>query len=263
MEPETTPQAVRPDAVTLAYVHEHQVSFSWHLSMMRLIGYDAANGGNIANGGWIGMRCGTDGLPEARNNAVKAFLSETTADWLFWIDTDMGFPADTVERLLDAADPVERPVVGALCFTQQEVEGDDFGGYRVRAVPTVYDWANLDGQKGWLPRFRFTPNAVTRVGGTGSACILIHRGVFEQIEVAQGPTWYNRVPNATNGRLIGEDLSFCLRCGALNIPIYVHTGVPTTHFKRIWLGEGEYWQQVSLASAAESYAAAQDAEVSA
>ena len=34
----------------------------------------------------------------------------------------MGFAPDTINRLLEAADPVERPVVGGLCFTQREEE---------------------------------------------------------------------------------------------------------------------------------------------
>jgi hypothetical protein len=43
---------------------------------------------------------------------------------------------------------------------------------------------------------------------------------------------------------MGEDLSFCLRAGAAGIPIHVHSGVRTTHFKPAWLGESDYWRQV-------------------
>jgi hypothetical protein len=71
------------------------------------------------------------------------------------------------------------------------------------------------------------------------------------------------VPNTTTGQLIGEDLSFCLRAGALKIPIFVHTGVPTTHFKHFWLSEDDYWRQVALRSAREALAeAVEPAEVS-
>jgi hypothetical protein len=78
--------------------------------------------------------------------------------------------------------------------------------------------------------------------------------VFERIAAEHGPVWYDRVPNATTGTLIGEDLSFCLRAGALKIPMYVHTGVPTTHAKQIWLGERDYWTDVALNSAREAFA---------
>src|SRR5262249_61075496 len=43
-----------------------------------------------------------------------------------------------------------------------------------------------------------------------------------------------------------EDLSMCLRAGALNIPIHVHTGVQTTHQKTLWLAEDDYFGQVAL-----------------
>jgi hypothetical protein len=43
--------------------------------------------------------------------------------------------------------------------------------------------------------------------------------------------------------MISEDLSFCVRANALSIPIHVHTGIPTTHAKRLWLSEEDYWKQ--------------------
>jgi hypothetical protein len=144
-----------------------------------------------------------------------------------------------------------------LCFAQREDGADGLGGYSCTATPTVYDWANIDDQYGWRVRWAFAPNTLTRVGGTGSACILIHRSVFEKIEAEHGRVWYQRVPNTSTGQLISEDLSFCLRAGALGTPIYVHTGVPTTHFKPIWLGEDEYWRQRALASAAQAFGEAE------
>lgn len=240
----------RDQAVTVAYVNGNEVTYSWHRSMLEMVAYDAQTSRRVATGGFVAMRCGTDGLVQARNTAVQTFLAEDRADWLFWVDTDMGFAADTVDRLFEAADPVERPVVGALCFSQREEQSDEMGGFRCTATPTVYDWAHVDGQYGWQVRWDLPQNTVTRVGGTGAACILIHRSVFEQIEKEHGRAWYDRVPNTTTGQLIGEDLSFCLRAGALKIPMFVHTGVPTTHFKHLWLGEEDYWRQVAIRSAA-------------
>jgi GT2 family glycosyltransferase len=240
------PERELGEAVTVAYVHQNHVTYSWYHSMVELLGWDMANQGRILQGGYIGMRHGSDGLVEARNKAIVHFLEEGNADWLFWVDTDMGFPADTIDQLLKAANPVERPIVGALCFTQTEKTEDGMGGWRCRATPTVFDWAKLDdGQMGWVVRWDFPPNTLIQVGGTGGACILIHRSVFERIEQAHGRTWYDRVPNTTTGQLISEDLSFCLRAGALQIPIFVHTGIRTTHMKALWLGDDDYQQQRS------------------
>ena len=240
---QTPPEAAEEtaDAVTVAFVHSSDVAYSWHHSLMQLVGHDFANHARILRGGWIAMRCGAAGLVEARNNTVTEFLTGQNADWLLWLDTDMGFPADLVERLIEHADPVERPIVGALCFSQRESEPDGMGGWRCRAVPTIFDWTKLEsGASGFLVRWDYAPNALIRCNGTGSAAVLIHRTVFSKVAAKYGPTWYNMVPNPSTGDLVGEDLAFCLRAAALGIPVHVHTGVPTTHAKRLWLGEPDY-----------------------
>jgi hypothetical protein len=238
----------RRDAVVVAYVHSGEVTYSWHHSMVELIGWDLAHDGRAMRGGYIAMRYGTDGLPIARNKAVLDFLADKDADWLFWVDTDMGFAPDIVDRLMEAADPVERPIVGALCFSQREEVDDGMGGFRCRATPTVFDWVTLEsGEMGFGVRWDYPANTLARCGGTGSAAILIHRSVFERIQEKYGRAWYDRVPNTTTGQILSEDLSFCLRAGTLGLPVFVHTGVRTTHFKSLWLAEDDYYAQVALA----------------
>ncbi len=235
-------------AVVVAYVHDKQVTYSWHHSMIELVGWDLTHEARVMRGGYVSMKCGTDGLTDARNKAVKLFLEEDRADWLFWIDTDMGFAADTLDRLIEAADPVDRPIVGGLAFTQREEASDEMGGWRCLATPTVFDWTALDdGQMGFNVRWNYPPNTLTRCAGTGSACILIHRSVFERIQEKYGPIWYDRIFNPTMNKLTSEDLSLCLRAGAIGIPIHVHTGVRTTHQKALWLQEEDYFAQVAVA----------------
>lgn len=245
--PDWLDKATEPesDAVVVAYVHSGGISYSWHRSMVELIGWDLANSNRVVRGGYIAIRYGTDGMTLARNKAVSEFLSEGKADWMCWIDTDMGFPADMVDRLLEAADPVERPIVGALCFAQEEHTDDGLGGFRCRAIPTIYDWAKVGDQMGFAVRWQYPIDTLTRCQGTGSAAILIHRSVFEKVEERYGRVWYDRVPNTTTGQVLGEDLAFCLRAGTLDISVHIHTGVKTTHHKHFWLSEEDYWTQVA------------------
>src|SRR5712691_12862820 len=56
-------------------------------------------------------------ISTGRNLIVREFLEDNLAPWLFMCDTDMWFPADTADRLIAAADPADRPVVGALCWS--------------------------------------------------------------------------------------------------------------------------------------------------
>lgn len=248
--------AAEPDdgpAVTVAYVHSEQVAHSWHHSVVGLIAWDLEHHGRVLRGGYIAMNCGTGGLVEARNQAVREFLGQDRADWLLWVDTDMGFFPNAVDELVAAADPVERPIVGGLCFSNRFGEQDGVGGFRTVAVPTIYDWNHVDDAMGFSPRWDYKPNTVTQCAGTGSAFVLIHRGVFERIRdderPGMGQRWYDRFLNSTTGQMVGEDLAFCFRAAQVGIPVYVHTGVPTTHLKHFWLSEEDYWKQRALAPA--------------
>jgi hypothetical protein len=134
-----------------------------------------------------------------------------------------------------------------LAFTQREEQSDGMGGWRCRATPTVFDWLKLDdGQMGFAVRWDYPHDMVTRCAGTGSACILIHRSVFEMVAEKHGPTWYNKIPNTTMGQVVSEDLSFCMRAGTVGVPVHVHTGVRTSHQKTLWLAEDDYYGQVAL-----------------
>jgi hypothetical protein len=243
-----------PDTTVLfSYVHPTSVSRSWEFCKEQLLGYDLVNHGRVAAGGYDAIRCGTDGLPEARNVGAKALL-ESDCDWLFWIDTDMGFPPDIVDRLIDVADPETRPIIGALCFLQKEEATDGMGGYTTSPRATIFDWRKVDaetGAFGFTPRTMYPVNAVTPVGATGSAAILIHRSVFEKINDEYGPCWYDRQINPDTGKLMSEDISFCVRARAVGYPIFVHTGVRTTHHKQHWVSEVDYWRWVQAPPATE------------
>jgi hypothetical protein len=158
----------------------------------------------------------------------------------------MGFAPDTVDRLLEAADPVERPVVAALTFANREVDNDGMGGRRALAAPVIMHWRTIDGQTGFDTRWDYPPNEVIRCDGVGAACVLIHRSVLERVAAQFGPNWYSRTRNPSTNEMISEDLAFCVRLGALEIPVHVHTGVKTTHAKTFWLAEEDYWRQRAL-----------------
>lgn len=248
-------------SVLLAYLHPNEISHSFHDSLNRLIGYDLANSARIVRGGGMAaFRCGSGGLVEARNKVVRHLLDQTSAEWLMLIDVDMGFEPDAVERLIDAADPVERPVVGGLCFGLKEVETDGMGGWLVRPFPTLYDWArDRDGTFGFRIRRDYQPNTLTRVAGTGAAFMLIHREVLAKIRAELGDVWFDQ-SKQTDGKPVSEDLSFCYRVNAAGYPVFVHTGVRTTHHKNIWVGEDLYRLFEALWSAAHDEMAGREPE---
>jgi hypothetical protein len=226
--------------VCLAYVHGLEVAYSWHASIMALVTHDVAHHQRVLGGGWLATKYGTGGIVQARNDTVQRFLTGTTSEWLMWIDTDMGFAPDSIDRLVDAADPVTRPVVGGLAFMMREVGPDGLGGMQVQPMPTLFEWTTVNGVNGFQVMHDFPKNSLVEVAATGSAFVLIHRSALERVAAELGRSWYSPVYNEGAGMWISEDLSFCTRLGALEIPIHVHTGVRTSHLKPLWLDERIY-----------------------
>ena len=170
-------------------------------------------------------------LSTARNQVTRQFLDEQTAPWLFLADSDMWFEADTVDRLIAAADPVERPVVGALCYSQNN---DNGGG---EPYATMYELTQgPEGELAFVRYAKWPEDTLVQVAATGAAALLVHRGVLERVEKAAGDRaapWFRE--SVTGTALMGEDLTFCLRCAATGIPVHVHTGVRVGHMKTTML----------------------------
>lgn len=245
-----------PDVV-LTYLHpSREISTSFFKSLQALVGYDRSRGaGEWRLDHWNAITCGSGGLVEARNKSVRDFLDQPgAAEWLFIVDSDMGFAADALDHLLSVADADERPIVGGLCFAFKETHPDGYGGFRCEPRPTIFDWVKVgDEAPKFMGRRTYPVNELTQCAATGAAFVLVHRGVLEAMADEHGDNWFTRVPGS-DGSLLGEDVSFCLRAGALDVPIFVHTGVRTTHTKTVWVGEQDYWSSITVPPAADETA---------
>jgi hypothetical protein len=93
-----------------------------------------------------------------------------------------------------------------------------------------------DGDLAFIRYKRWPEDTVMRVAGTGAAALLIHRRALEaagkRAADAAAP-WFRE--SQTKTALMGEDLTFCLRCAAAGIPVHVHTGVRVGHMKTTML----------------------------
>jgi len=165
-------------------------------------------------------------LSAGRNMACRLFLTQHQSPWLFMCDTDMVLPLDTLDRLVAAADPVERPVLGGFCCKR---------GLDGMVTPTLFRFVTgRNGKPMPVPCTEYPGNTVMRVEGTGAACLLIHRSALEAVEKNTGDEaapWFRETDSAMPGQLMGEDLTFCLRCAAAGIPVHVHTGIRAGHVK--------------------------------
>jgi len=243
---------VKPGTVIPGFVDGGQWSACFGLSWMDLLLYDVARGDSriLREGGqYLRKVAGTMGVAGGRNEITAAFL-ESDAEWLWFVDTDMGFAADTVDRLIASAETNGSGVTGALCFAQQRdphLSQPDFYAARYRIIPTLYEFTEIEetGEKGWQHIARYKRDAWQQVAGTGAACLLIHRDAAKAV----GPDPFQPITLPDAGgkgtpRTFSEDLSFCIRAAAADVMVAVDTSVKTTHHKGgIYLDEVSYAMQ--------------------
>lgn len=245
------------EKVCIGTPHLNDAGWNYVESLWRMGAYDKTHGNHLLHNSGLmnnGSFCPVWGrsmeLSHARNTATAAFLS-SDSDWLLWIDTDIGFEPDALEKLLEAADPRTAPIVGGLCFIEGDFSHDFRGGLRASLAPTLYDWAWVEPNSGMpgmykmVARQEWAADSVTRVGATGCGFLLTHRSVYEKIAAdvqgqgAPPQIWFERIPGP-DGERCGEDVSFCLRAHQVGLPVLVHTGVITTHQKTVWYGAEDY-----------------------
>lgn len=208
----------------IGYVHGGTVRAEFAASLLAV-----AMEGETAIDAVIAVGSGPN-ISTARNMVTRSFLEDQAAPWLFMCDTDMWFTADTADRLIAAADPAARPVVGALCFSQNT---DNGGG---EPYPTMYELVERDGELAFIRYKKRPEDTCVRVSATGAACLLVHRAALETVARASGDKaapWFRESVAGT--ALIGEDLTFCLRCAAAGVPVHVQTGVHVGHIKTTML----------------------------
>lgn len=208
-----------PD-VLVGYVHTGEVAEQWMRSLFGVFNHDQNRHLQDFVSGY------PDNIAESRCDVVEQFLARTEYEWLWFIDTDIVFPPDTLDRLLEVADPKDRPIVTAAYWRDYSEGGrwlvwKVFHDDRLRVVAEM-------------------PDDLLRISVCGMGCVLIHRCVLERIgdEFKDDPwPWFGHdVMNTHEGpRRLGEDYTFCARAAKCEFPIY-GAPIPVEHRKVTTLG---------------------------
>lgn len=232
----------RRDSVCVGFVRAG-VEPLWAKSYRHVLVADAAGPRRIV--GELERETSGAHVPSGRSKIVRDFLAHPAKpDWLWFVDTDATFAPDVLERLVAAADPKVRPIVGALAFgvrVATDDDGndlfDDVGASPLRLFPTIYFF----GEHGTQCLEDYPPDQLVRVHGTGAHCLLIHRSVLADERWFDDPCplpWFQMRWAA--GEEVSEDTFFCVRAGAMGYPIHVHTGIRTGHVKQFVASETAY-----------------------
>lgn len=161
----------------------------------------------------------TDGtlLPQSRNTIVER-AQAMNCTHVFWVDSDMKFPRDALERLLSR----QLPFVGA-----------NYSQRRSPAKPTV---AGLDGN--WI--YEDGQTGTEQVKFVGHGVCLVEMSVYEHVP----KPWYMLGWSESKQCIIGEDVWFCNAARAAGCPVHVDHDL-SAHVEHI--GEHAYTHSDALA----------------
>jgi len=167
---------------------------------------------------------GSGQIATGRNNVTAVFLDGTEAQWLWFVDSDMGWTVADAQALFDSADPVTAPIVGGLCFGLRRTAPGRANSEHSAMFPTLLRKQG----SGFVPWWDYPRDQMVEVDATGAAFLLIHRDVIEKMRV-DGDSWFT--PVASGDQMFSEDISFCIRAANHGYRVRVNTAAKTVHHK--------------------------------
>ena len=149
-------------------------------------------------------------VQEMRNDCLKE-ARVVNADYLFFVDTDMIFPEDGLNKLLAHG----KDVVGGM--------------YNMKSLPlvTTIKFAKEDGERMFLaeedlPESLEIPDKLFRVYGLPTGFMLIKLSAIKELE---NPFDFGRDEKG----IIGEDIGFCIRCKEIGISVWCDPTIKIGH----------------------------------
>ena len=150
-------------------------------------------------------------LDKARNVCVREFL-KTDFEYMFWIDSDMNCPIDTLDKLLARG----KDMVSAVCLW--------------------WKYTQQTGQHALIPMavkggVTITGHCCTKVDRSNVNCTLIKRKVLETL--GPGKFYYDFSNSERTELNSSEDYTFCDAVKAAGYQIFVDFDIISSHFKTV------------------------------
>lgn len=206
-------------------------------SMMAVVGYSSRHGVTISEIGYTKREI----IDHARNNLTESFLG-TDAEWLFWMDSDMIFPPDTLVKLFKVAEEKNAKMVSGVYYQRKGKNlpvlwsrGDELENGEISGEGTKKSDMNKYVGAFAFPHPDKKEPFVAHAAGFG--CVLIHRSVFEVMD----RPWFKFLPGSCS-----EDFYFFVNAKELGFKLWVcpdidlgHIGDPPIVTKKDFLAKLE------------------------
>ena len=149
----------------------------------------------------------------ARNNLARQAI-KAEADWVLWLDSDMVFGPDTLQKMLKVCTDNNIDFLTAACYRRKPPY-----------TPCLFDRLDLlpDDKGASYTAIMSKPEGLFKVGGCGFAGVLLSMDVLLSVQ------------SKFNGRMfdpltgMGEDLSFCWRARQCGYDIWCDGGIEFGH----------------------------------
>jgi GT2 family glycosyltransferase len=173
-------------------------------------------------------------LTTQRNELIQRMRG----NWILFIDDDMTFPPDAIQKLVQTRDEHDLDVVSGLCFRRSYPFQPTL---YFREQPTSGLYQSLE---------YWEEGEVIEVDATGMAFCLVTKRAIERIagpfppleeRLAGGPpptffTWTG---------IKGEDIQFCEDLKATGSKIFVDTAVQIGHIAEVEITARNFWQAIA------------------
>ena len=138
---------------------------------------------------------------DQRNSLVRTAVEEK-CDYILFIDADMRFPKTTLERLLAH----KKDIIGVNATTRM-----------MPPKPTARNiQINEDGSVDWLEVFSNKEKGIGKVDAIGCGVMLIKTSCLKNV-----PQPYFYFEQLLKGKLLGEDIYFCIKAKDAGIDTWV------------------------------------------
>jgi cellulose synthase/poly-beta-1,6-N-acetylglucosamine synthase-like glycosyltransferase len=138
---------------------------------------------------------------DQRNSLVRTAVIEK-CDYILFIDADMRFPKTTLERLLAH----KKDIIGVNATTRM-----------MPPSPTAKNiQINEDGSVDWLAVYSNKEKGISKVDAIGCGVMLIKTSCLKDI-----PQPYFYFEQLSKGKLLGEDIYFCIKAKDAGIDTWV------------------------------------------
>lgn len=147
-------------------------------------------------------------------NRLAEYAVRIDADYILWLDSDMTFPPDVLERMMKVMDEnKDIDILTGLYFRRS-----------TPFTPVAFDVLETD-EKGELvfENMDDVPDGIREVAGCGFGCVLMKTDCLFDIAGKEGPVWFSPLAN------VGEDCAFCMRARKYGYKIYLDPSIEFGH----------------------------------